>query len=109
MTNMRFCYTTTSAPGVLGGGAQPTSCLCLVAVIQGDVNLHHRHMLDLNSQPKGGLEQDVKGRGAEYVDVTFVFNEKHQKEILLLNKCKRDVFHLFLHVFISAHWIGRAN
>lgn len=38
-----------------------TTCLCFVALFQTDVDLHNRHMLDLNLQPKSGLEQDVKG------------------------------------------------
>lgn len=38
-----------------------TTCLCSVALFQADIDLHDRHMLDLNLQPKAGLEQDVKG------------------------------------------------
>lgn len=38
-----------------------TTGLCFVALLQPDIDLHDRHMLDLNLQPKTGLEQDVKG------------------------------------------------
>ncbi len=41
--------------------AKLTMCLCFVALFQPDIDLHDRHMLDLNLQPKTGLEQDVKG------------------------------------------------
>lgn len=50
--------------------AKLTTCLCFVTLLQSDIDLHKRHMLDLNLQPVTGLEQDVKGRSAEYVDVT---------------------------------------
>ena len=47
-----------------------TSCLRSVARIQTDIDLHDGHMLDLNLQPKTGLEQNVKARSLEDVDVT---------------------------------------
>lgn len=40
---------------------KPTTCLSSVALFQADIDLHYRHMLDLNLQPKTGLEQDVEG------------------------------------------------
>lgn len=54
----------------MGAARQLTLRLCFVAVIQGDIDLHYRHMLDLNLQSKRGLKQDVKGGGTENVDVT---------------------------------------
>lgn len=56
----------------LADACQLTTCLCFVALIQGDIDLHYRHVLDLNSQPKRGLDHDMKGGGSEYVDVTLV-------------------------------------
>ncbi len=38
-----------------------TTCLCFVAWIQTDIDLHDGYKLDLNLQPKSGLEQDVEG------------------------------------------------
>lgn len=69
-----------------------TFCLCFVAVIQGDVDLHYRHVLNLNSQAKRGLKKDVKGGGAEYVDVTFVVTRKVERDYLVNT--------LFIYVFV---------
>lgn len=49
--------------------AKLTTRLFYVTLLQPDIDLHKRHMLDLNLQPVTGLEEDVKARSAEYVDV----------------------------------------
>lgn len=46
-----------------------TTRLCPVALVQADVNLHERDMLDLNLQSKSGLENNVERRCLEYADV----------------------------------------
>lgn len=47
-----------------------TTRLCSVVLVQADVNLHERDVLDLNLQSKGGLENNVERRCVEYADVT---------------------------------------
>lgn len=48
-----------------------TTCFGHVALLQADINLHERHMLDLNLEPKSGLKNDVERRRVENVDVTY--------------------------------------
>lgn len=42
-------------------------------------------MLDLNSQAKRGLDQDVKGRGPEYDNVTLVVTSTQKRDYLVSN------------------------
>lgn len=46
-----------------------TTRLCSVALVQPDVNLHERDVLDLNLQSERGLENNVERRCTEYADV----------------------------------------
>lgn len=48
-----------------------TTCLGSVAMLQADIYLHDRHVLDLNLEPKSGLKNDVERRCVENVDVTY--------------------------------------
>lgn len=46
-----------------------TTRLISVALVQSDVNLHERDVLDLDLQSKSGLENNVERRCSEYADV----------------------------------------
>lgn len=80
----------------LEAARQLTTCLCFVAVIQGHIDLHDRHVLDLNSQPKRGLDQDVKGRGTEYVDVTLVVTRNTRNGLF-------GEYTIYLFIYLIAH------
>lgn len=58
-----------------------TSGLGSVALLQADINLHERHMLDLNLEPKSGLKNDVERRCVEDVDVTYRSSEITREEV----------------------------